>query len=138
MGGAFAHQGGRVLVVRGMDGMDEISVCTPTDVVTVNSQGVTGEEIINPRSIGLDFHPEGSLAGGDAAYNADVSRKLMANEIERAIKDAVLINAAGALTAFHGWEEQGFQESMRRNADTARQALESGAAAKQLHTILGE
>lgn len=138
MGGAFAHQGSRVLVVRGMDGMDEISVCTPTNVVTVNSQGVTGEEIINPRSIGLDFHPEGSLAGGDAAYNADVARKLMANEIEGAIKDAVLINAAGALTAFHGWEEQGFQESMRRNADTARQALESGAAAKQLHTILGE
>lgn len=138
MGGAFAHQGSRVLVVRGMDGMDEISVCTPTEVVTVNSEGVTSEEIINPRSVGLDFHPEGSLAGGDAAYNADVARKLMANEIKGAVQDAVLINAAGALTAYHGWEEQGFQESLRRNVDAAREALESGAAAEQLRSILGE
>lgn len=138
MGGAFAHQGSRVLVVRGMDGMDEISVCTPTEVVTVNSEGVTGEEIINPRSVGLDFHPEGSLAGGDAAYNADVARTLMANEIKGAIKDAVLINAAGALTAYHGWEERGFQESLRRNVDAAREALESGAAAEQLRSILCE
>lgn len=137
MGGAFAHQGSRVLVVRGMDGMDEISVCTPTDVVTVDSNGVTGEAIINPRAVGLDFYEEGSLAGGDAAYNADVAQRLFSGEITGAIKDAVLINAAGALTAYHGWEDSTLDEAMRGNVERARQALESGAALQQMNKILG-
>ena len=137
MGGAFARQGSRVLVVRGMDGMDEISVCTPTEVVTVDAAGRTGEEVINPRSVGLDFHEDGSLAGGDASYNADVAVRLMKGEITGAIKDAVLINAAGALTAVRGWEEKGFQASLSEQVEHAREALESGAAWKQMEKIVG-
>lgn len=137
MGGAFARQGSRVLVVRGMDGMDEISVCTPTEVVTVDAAGRTGEEVINPRNVGLDFYEDGSLAGGDASYNADVAVRLMKGEITGAIKDAVLINAAGALTAVRGWEEKGFQESLSEQVEHAREALESGAAWKQMEKIVG-
>lgn len=137
MGGAFAHRGSRVLVVRGMDGMDEISVCTPTEVVTVDARGRTGEEIINPRSVGLDFYEDGSLAGGDANYNADVAVRLMKGEIEGAIKDAVLINAAGALTAVQGWEEEGFQAALAAQVEVAREALESGAALRQMERIVG-
>ena len=137
MGGAFAHQGSRVLVVRGMDGMDEISVCTPTEVVTVDALGRTGEEVINPRTISLDFYEDGSLAGGDATYNADVAVRLMKGEITGAIKDAVLINAAGALTAVKGWEDKGFQETLAEQVQVAREALESGAALQQMERIVG-
>ena len=138
MGGAFARQGSRVLVVRGMDGMDEISVCTPTEVVTVDANGRTGEEVINPRNVGLGFYEDGSLVGGDAQYNADVAVRLMKGEISGAIKDAVLINAAGALTAVRGWEEKGFQETLREQVQIAREALESGAALKQMEKIVGK
>ena len=136
IGGAFAHQGSRVLVVRSMDGMDEISVSAPTEVVTVDSQGRTGETVLNPRELGLDFYPLEDLRGGDAAYNADITRKLMANELSGAIKDAVLINAAAALTAVHGWEDAGLKETVKKYVGVAREALESGAAPAKLEDLL--
>ena len=136
IGGAFAHQGSRVLVVRGMDGMDEISVCAPTDVVTVDAHGQTGEEIINPRSLGLDFYEEDALRGGDAEYNAEVARKLFRGELEGAIKDAVLLNAAAALATVEGWEEDGLQATLKRNIDRARKSLESGAALKKMEAMI--
>ena len=136
IGGAFAHQGSRVLVVRGMDGMDEISVCAPTDVVTVDANGHTGEEVLNPRALGLDFYEADALVGGDAEHNADVARRLFAGEVEGAVKDAVLINAAAALAAVHGWEEEGLQDTLRREIERAREALESGAAQAKLEAVL--
>ena len=137
VGGAFAHQGSRVLVVRSMDGMDEISVSAPTEVVTVDISGRTGQEVINPRELGLDFYPLADVRGGDAEYNAEIARKLFANEIDGAIKDSVLINAAAALTAVHGWEETGLQEALKQNIATAREALESGAAEEAMRNVLG-
>ncbi len=137
VGGAFAHQGSRVLVVRSMDGMDEISVSAPTEVVTVDASGRTGQEVINPRELGLDFYPLADVRGGDADYNAEIARKLFANEIDGAIKDSVLINAAAALTAVHGWEETGLQEALKQNIVTAREALESGAAEEAMRNVLG-
>ncbi|MDK7084130.1 anthranilate phosphoribosyltransferase, partial [Pseudoglutamicibacter cumminsii] len=102
---------------------DEISVCAPTDVVTVDANGQTGEEIINPRSLGLDFYEEDALRGGDAEYNAEIARKLFRGELEGAIKDAVLLNAAAALATVEGWEEDGLQATLKRNIDRARESL---------------
>ena len=104
----------------------------------MDANGRTGEEVINPRNVGLDFYEDGSLVGGDAQYNADVAVRLMKGEISGAIKDAVLINAAGALTAVRGWEEKGFQETLREQVQIAREALESGAALKQMEKIVGK
>lgn len=137
IGGAFAHQGSRVLVVRSMDGMDEISVSAPTEVVTVDSQGRTGEELLNPRQLGLDFYPVEDIRGGDADYNAHIARKLFNNELEGAIKDAVLLNAAAALATVHGWEEEGLQRTISRYVGVAREALESGKALATMNQILG-
>ena len=149
MGGAFAHHGARVLVVRGMDGMDEISVCAPTEVVTVDENGVTGEATINPAALGLDFYEEGALVGGDAQYNAQVAIDLLDGKIDGAIKDAVLINAAGAMTAVKGWTDrmtaengytvnEAIREVMREQLAIATESLESGAAKRTLEAVLGE
>lgn len=136
MGGAFAHQGVRALIVRGLDGMDEISISAPTEVVTVDSQGRTGESTINPRTYGLDVYEEDALRGGDPTFNADIARRLMAGELEGAVKDAVLINAAAALTAVRGWEERGLQEVLAEQLTIAREALETGQAQKTMELIL--
>lgn len=138
VGGAFAHQGCRVLVVRSMDGMDEISVSAPTEVVTVDENGKTGEAVINPRELGLDFYSLEDVRGGDAEYNADIARKLMNNEIEGAIKDSVLINAAAALTSVYGWSELGLNETLKKYIGVAREALESGKALSTMNKALGK
>lgn len=136
MGGAFAHQGVRALIVRGLDGMDEISVCAPTEVVTVDAAGRTGEFTINPRTYGLDVYDDDALKGGDPQYNADIARRLMAGEITGAVKDAVLINAAAALTAVHGWEGDDLRSALTTQLAVARDALESGAAQQKMNDII--
>ncbi|AGP30551.1 anthranilate phosphoribosyltransferase [Corynebacterium terpenotabidum Y-11] len=136
MGGAFAHQGVRALIVRGLDGMDEISVSAPTEVVTVDGNGITGEFTINPRSYGLDIYEEDALRGGDPAFNADIARKLMSGELEGAVKDAVLINAAAALTAVRGWEGSDLRSALTEQVAVAREVLESGKAKEAMERII--
>lgn len=136
MGGAFAHQGVRALIVRGLDGMDEISVCAPSEVVTVDSFGRTGEFTINPRTYGLDIYDEDALRGGDPEFNADVARRLMAGELEGPVKDAVLINAAAALAAVKGWEDSDLQTVLTEQVAVAREALESGRAQAAMELII--
>lgn len=136
VGGAFAHQGSRVLIVRGLDGMDEVSICAPTEVVTVDAEGRTGEAVINPRSLGLDVYDPDSLRGGDPEYNARVARDLMAGQVHGAVKDAVLINAAAALVAVHGWEEEGLIPALRSQLVVARRSLESGAALRTMEQVV--
>ena len=137
MGGAFAHQGVRALIVRGLDGMDEISVSAPTEVVTVDVQGRTGEFTINPRSFGLDVYDDDALKGGDPEFNADIARRLFAGELEGAVKDAVLLNAAGALAAVRGWEGSDLKTVLTEQLAVAREALESGAAQAKMLDIVG-
>ncbi|RAV32742.1 anthranilate phosphoribosyltransferase [Corynebacterium heidelbergense] len=138
IGGAFAHQGSRVLVVRGMDGMDEISVCAPTEVVTVDASGRTGEAIINPREVGLDYHDAGSLLGGDATYNAQVARQLFRGELQGAVKDAVVLNAAAALSAVAGWEDAGLTRTLAGNVRRAQALIEDGSVARKVTEISGK
>lgn len=138
MGGAFAHQGVRALIVRGLDGMDEISVSAPTEVVTVDAHGHTGEFTINPRNFGLDIYDDDALKGGDPEFNADIARRLFAGELEGAVKDAVLLNAAGALAAVHGWEDSDLKTVLAEQLDVAREALESGRAEAKMLEIVGK
>jgi anthranilate phosphoribosyltransferase len=136
MGGAFAHQGVRALIVRGLDGMDEISVSAPTEVVTVDSEGRTGEFTINPRTYGLDIYEEDALRGGDPAFNADIARRLMAGELEGAVKDAVLINSAAALAVVKGWENSDLRTVLTEQVAVARETLESGKAQQAMELII--
>lgn len=136
MAGAFAHQGIRALIVRGLDGMDEISVCAPTEVVSVDAQGRTGEYTLNPRSFGLDIYDDDALRGGDPQFNADIARRLLHGELEGAVKDAVLINAASALAAVHGWEDSDLHSVIAEQLDIARDTLESGRALEHAEKIL--
>ncbi|HCT13944.1 anthranilate phosphoribosyltransferase [Corynebacterium nuruki] len=136
MAGAFAHQGIRALIVRGLDGMDEISVCAPTEVVSVDSEGRTGEYTLNPRSFGLDIYDDDALRGGDPQFNADIARRLLHGELEGAVKDAVLINAASALAAVHGWEDSDLHSVIAEQLDIARDTLESGRALEHAEKIL--
>jgi anthranilate phosphoribosyltransferase len=56
--------------------------------------------------------------------------------LEGAVKDAVLINAASALAAVHGWEDSDLHSVIAEQLDIARDTLESGRALEHAEKIL--
>jgi anthranilate phosphoribosyltransferase len=98
----LARRGHRALVFRGDDGLDELTTAT-TSAVWVVRDGEVVPDRVDPAALGLPVPEDGALRGGDARANADVVRRLVAGE-QGPVRDAVLLNAAAALTAFdeHG------------------------------------
>jgi anthranilate phosphoribosyltransferase len=96
----LAGRGASALVVRGDDGLDELTTTT-TSTAWVVGAGEVRRESVDPAVLGLPPATREDLRGGDAAVNAAVFRRLLGGE-RGAVRDAVLLNAAGALVAFDG------------------------------------
>lgn len=127
--GVLARRGSSALVFRGDDGLDELTV-TSTSQVWVVRDGKVEQESFDPRDVGIELVPIEALRGADAAYNADVARRLLAGETGP-VRDAVLLNSAAALVALEG---AGGSLTDRIAAGIARAAesVDSGAAARTL------
>ncbi|MER6793237.1 anthranilate phosphoribosyltransferase, partial [Amycolatopsis mediterranei] len=125
----FARRGTRALVVRGDDGLDEITTTT-TSTVWVVSEGTVTERSFDPASVGIARATAEDLRGGDAAANAEVVRDLVGGK-PGPVRDAVLVNAAAALTAFTGFSES-LEDDLRAGLARAAEAIDSGAAAALL------
>ncbi|PZF99712.1 anthranilate phosphoribosyltransferase, partial [Micromonospora endophytica] len=95
MASVFAGRGDSVLVMRGEDGLDEFSTAAPTRF-WIAANGTVRETMVDATDLGVPRATLGDLRGGDAAYNADVARRLLAGE-RGPVRDAVLVNAAAAL-----------------------------------------
>jgi anthranilate phosphoribosyltransferase len=70
------------------------------------------------------------LLGGDATHNADVVRRIMAGE-KGAVRDAVLLNAAGAAAAYRGFTAD-LTADLAAGMQQVADAIDSGAAADLL------
>lgn len=125
----FASRGASVLVVRGDDGLDELTTCA-TSTVRVVAEGVVRTEQLDAQELGLARVPLSALQGGDAAVNADVVRRLLAGQLGP-VRDAVLLNAAGALAAYRGVRGR-LVSTLAEQLPPAAQAIDSGAAADLL------
>ena len=100
LAGVLAGRGTRAFVVRGGDGIDEITTTGPTRVLETGGDVAAGEvreSEIDPAALGLPPATPADLAGGDAAANAAVARAVLAGDPGPA-RDIVLLNAAAALT----------------------------------------
>jgi len=113
----------RAWVVRGEDGMDELSPFGPTKV-TVVEHGRTSEMSLSPEDFGLARSSAGATDGGDAAENAATLRSILSGAAHRA-RDAVLLNAAGALCVFR-------EIAPRDGLALARATVDDGAALAKL------
>ena len=100
-------------VVRGEDGLDEVSPCAPTRV-SILAGGEIEERVVTPEDFGLRRLSPSALRGGDAAESAAMIRAVLAGAAHPA-RDAVLLNAAAALVVANG--------------DAPKHALQSAAAA---------
>ncbi|RLQ07963.1 anthranilate phosphoribosyltransferase [Micromonospora sp. BL1] len=133
MAAVFAARGDSAIVVRGEDGLDEFSTGAPTRV-WVAQQGTVTESVLDATELGVPRATLADLRGGDAVYNADVVRRLLAGETGP-VRDAVLVNAAVAL-ATQGPLDGDLYAVLRANLDRAAAAVDSGAAAAALERWL--
>jgi anthranilate phosphoribosyltransferase len=137
--GAALSAGQAALVVRGIDGLDEISPEALTEVWDT-TRGVLQTEVVDPTDFGLTGVTVADLRGGLAAENAEILRRVLAGEREDrlgAIADTVCLNAAAALVAdacARGEEQRGsLRDRVAAQLPRARGALTSGSAAAVLH-----
>lgn len=107
----------KVMLVSGDEPLDEISVCGQSTCMTVGSAPFR----ICPDDVGLPRHTPEALRGGDAAYNADALRRLLAGEAG-AYRDAVLLNAAAALMV------AGHADDWQSGMEEAAEAIDKGLA----------
>ena len=144
MADVLAARGVRALVVRGTDGLDEISLSAPTQVWDATG-GVVVETLIDPADFGIVGFRAERLRGGSPDRNADLTRKVFGgtdpgadSEVVASIRSAVALNAAAALVAAASVDDPASRSgsltslSARINAHlpVATAALESGQAWK--------
>ncbi|HEV7974987.1 anthranilate phosphoribosyltransferase [Amycolatopsis sp.] len=129
MADVFATRGANVLVVRGDDGLDEITTTTTTSVWVV-SGGEVRTETFDPSALGIPRATSADLRGGDAAYNAEVVRQLVSGKTGP-VRDAVLLNAAAGLAAHKGFSGS-LSDDLAAGLVRAAEAVDSGEAANLL------
>jgi anthranilate phosphoribosyltransferase len=127
--GVLAQRGTAALVFRGDDGLDELTTATTSSVWEVRA-GEVREGTLDPADLGLARSPIEALRGGDATRNAAVVRELLAGRTGP-VRDAVLLNAAGALSVLAPWEAP-LVDRMRTGLRTAAAAIDDGTAAATL------
>jgi anthranilate phosphoribosyltransferase len=92
----------RALVVHGADGLDELSTTGPSVMydwdAARGSERDIGPITVDPAVLGLAPARVHELAGGDAATNATLARRVLAGE-SGPHRDIVLLNAAAGLIA---------------------------------------
>jgi anthranilate phosphoribosyltransferase len=128
----------RAAVVHGAGGIDEIAVRGETHVALWNAdEGMVRALQISPRTFGADELDPDGLAGGDAAHNASVLRKVIAgHQVEHGERFEAPLRASG-MTAALGLEllEPGALD-LGRLPDQYRRAVgtvKNGAARLVLH-----
>jgi len=110
----------RAWVVHGANGLDEISTTGHTKVSELRD-GAVNTFYVHPSDLGLPLAPVTDLAGGSAAENAEMIRRLLGGE-RGARRDVVLLNAAAALLI------AGVSSSIQDGLTRAADSLDSGRA----------
>ena len=84
------------LVVRGNDGLDEISICDETKIVEVKGKQIL-EYTIAPEMFGFKRAFHTNIQGGTPTENAEILRRTLKGEERGAKADIVILNAMFAL-----------------------------------------
>ena len=119
----------RAFVVHAADGMDEISVCTPTRVSELRDCSIKTSEF-NPRKYFPDGANFSDLKGSDAKVNAQILLDVLSGKLRNGARDICLLNAAAAIVV--GGKTDDFGAAL----EMARDSLDSGAALKKLKTLV--
>ncbi|MGH2555506.1 MAG: anthranilate phosphoribosyltransferase [Actinomycetota bacterium] len=119
--GVLSDRKSRGYVVRGTDGLDEITTTGPTEVYEVNA-GTHFQYHVLPIELGVPVARPDDLAGGDPETNVRVAKAVLSGA-EGPARDIVCVNAAAALSA------AGLADDIEDGLQRAAESIDSGKAA---------
>jgi anthranilate phosphoribosyltransferase len=110
------------------DGYDEITTTGETQVAELRD-GRIRSFTLTPEAVGLTRHAKDELRGGDAAYNAEALRAMLAGKAG-AYRDTVLMNAGAGLVV------AGRVDRIEDGMKQAAAAIDAGKALAMLNTLV--
>jgi anthranilate phosphoribosyltransferase len=119
----------RAYVVHGGGGIDELSPVGPNLVAEVVDGKVLERRLDPEAELGIARCSVDELRGGSPAENAEAIRQVFAGK-NGGRRDAILLNAAGAIAA------GGHAADLREGLEVARRAIDSGAAGERLELLI--
>jgi anthranilate phosphoribosyltransferase len=126
MAKVLMDRGGEGFAFRSEDGMDELSLSSPTTVISFGN-GEMSSSLFDPRDINIEPAPIEALVGGDAPHNAAIVENILQGA-KGPHREAVLLNAAIGIAAFKGDSELGVTQQIANGYVAATQAIDSGKA----------
>lgn len=154
MADVLLRRGVRAFVIRGEDGLDDVSTSAPTRIW--DATGTTVREVVfDAADLGIARSPAALLTGGDSSRNAELLVATLdasapeGPDAERvvAIRDAVAVNAAAALAAYASAKDPGadggggpdgtddLTARVAAHLPTVRSVLEEGTALTVLRRL---
>jgi len=119
-----------VLVVHAEDGMDEISIATPTYVAELND-GEVKTYTIKPEDFGMAPAELEQIRATDSAHSLDIIKGVFNNDPGPA-KDIVCLNAGAAIYA------AGLAATLAEGVEKAQQVIASGSVTKKLDQLIAK
>ncbi len=116
-----------VLVVHGEDGLDEITLTSPTKVTELKNNQIHNFTL-SPEDFGLMKVSLDAIRGGDPSINARIALDVLQGK-SGAPRDMVLLNAGAVI--YLG----GKAASIREGVNVAAEAIDSGAAFEKLESL---
>jgi anthranilate phosphoribosyltransferase len=113
----------RAIIFHAADGMDELSVASPSSVIEID--GHRKEYELDPIELGLTRAPVESMRGGGPEENARLAREVLGGA-KGPRRDVVLLNSAAALRA------AGLARDWKEGLGLAAEAIDSGRAGEVL------
>src|SRR5437870_4112877 len=113
----------RAIVFHAADGMDELSIASPSFVIEID--GRRKEYELDPTELGLNKAPVESMRGGGPEENARLAREVL-DGAKGPRRDVVLLNASAALRA------AGIARGWKAGLGLAAKAIDSGQAGEVL------
>ena len=117
-----------VLVVHAEDGLDEISIASPTYIAELND-GEVKTYTIQPEDFDLSRADLEQIRATDSAHSLEIIKSVFSNT-DGPAKDIVCLNAGAAIYA------AGLTASLAEGVKKAQQVIASGAAAEKLQQLI--
>lgn len=118
----------RAMVVRGCDGLDEITLTGPTEVCEIKDGTLDFYEI-NPADFGFSFCLVEDLTGGNATDNAAIAKEILRGA-PGPKRDIVLLNAAACLYMAAA------TDTLANGVELARQTIDNGRAYQKMRDFV--
>jgi anthranilate phosphoribosyltransferase len=118
----------RAMVVYG-EGLDEFTICGPTDIVELRG-GEISNHTVDYGDYGIERARLSDLAGGTLADNVAMVQNILENKLSGPCRDVVVFNAAAAIMV--GGVAPGFVDAII----LARESIDSGQANNTLKQLI--